>query len=134
MRQRMEPLDSLVDQLVAHPDMPANEFLQLVNYYLQLNRADRVIVLLSKFVQRFPQNPVGWYNLAVIHSLRGKCDEALPALERSLLVDNAQQQIHSLARQDPKLNNCRRDPRFQRLLGQPQAAAATESLPFDVTR
>lgn len=134
MRQRIEPLDNLVDQLIAHPDMPANEFLQLVNYYLQLNKPDRVIALLSKFVQRFPQNPVGWYNLAVIHSLRGNCADALPALEHSLLVDNTQQQIHTLARQDPKLNNCRRDPRFQQLLGQPQAATTTGGLPFDVTR
>jgi tetratricopeptide (TPR) repeat protein len=131
-RGRMDQLDPLVDQLIGHPNMPANEYLQLINFYGQLKREDRVMSLLSRFVQRFPQDPAGWYNLAIMHSLHGNCNEALPALEHALAMDNAEQQIHSLARQDPKLNNCRRDLRYQRLLEPADAASATGGLPFNI--
>jgi tetratricopeptide (TPR) repeat protein/F0F1-type ATP synthase assembly protein I len=134
IRQRVDLLDALVNQLSSHPDLPPNEFLQLVNLYLQLNRTDRVLTLLQVFVQRFPQNPAGWYNLAIIQSLRSACNEAVTALERALAVDTPQQQIRALAQDDPKLNNCRRDPRFQRLLGSSGTAGTTSGLPFNISR
>jgi tetratricopeptide (TPR) repeat protein len=132
-RQRVDALDGLVNQLVNHPELPETDFLQLINLYAPINRVDRVLSLLGLFVQRYPQNPVGWYNLACVQSLRNNCAEAIPALEHALALDNAQGQIHELARQDSKLNNCRRDPRFQRAVEQPDAANTT-GLPFNISR
>ena len=132
-RQRVDALDNLVNQLVAHPELPPGEFLQLANLYGSLNRVDRLLALLGMFTQRYPQNPTGWYNLACVQSLRNNCGESIPALQRALALDNEQGQIHALARQDPKLNNCRRDARFQRLLEQPAAESAT-GLPFNISR
>ncbi len=132
-RQRVDALDSLVNQLVNHPELPEADFLQLIYLYVPINRVDRVLSLLGLFVQRYPQNPVGWYNLACVQSLRNNCSEAIPALERALAGDNVQGQIRTLARQDSKLNNCRPDPRFQRAVEQSDAANAT-GLPFNISR
>jgi len=131
-RQRVDRLDYVVSQLISHSDLPQSEFLQLANFYVSLNRPDRIQAILTQFVQRYPQNPVGWYNLAVLHSARGKCDQAIPALERALTLDTPDQQVHQLARQDAKLNNCRRDPNFQRLLAQPETAGSPTGLPFNI--
>ena len=133
-QQRVGQLDNLVSQLIAAPELSQEDFLQLASFYVPLNRGDRVLAMLNQFVQRFPQNPVGWYNLALVNSARGNCDEAIPALARSLALDDAQQHARALAKNDSKLDNCRRDPRFQRLLEQPEAAGNSSSLPFNISR
>src|SRR5439155_1520302 len=83
-RQRVDALDNLVNQLVAHPELPPGEFLQLANLYGSLNRVDRLLALLGMFTQRYPQNPSGWYNLACVQSLRNNCGESIPALQRAV--------------------------------------------------
>jgi tetratricopeptide (TPR) repeat protein len=133
-RQQVDRLDRLVNQLVASPDLTQNDFLQLANLYVPLNRSDRVVTMLMLFVQRYPQSPVGWYNLAVVQSLENNCAEALPALERALTLDNPDQQVRRFARDDPKLDNCRQDPRFLRLLQSIDNTGSTNLLPFTITR
>ena len=133
-RQRVDAMDGLVSQLIARPDFPFNEFLQICQIYAQVNRLDRVTELLTVLTQRYPQNPIGWYNLAVVLSTRKSCDEAMTALERALALDSADRQILNTTRQDPRFNNCRQNARFQRLMG--QTPQKTEAPPggFTITR
>lgn len=135
--QRVDAMDALVGSLVARADLPFDAFLQVAQVYAQINRLDRVADLLTLATQRHPQNPLGWYNLAVVHSTRNNCDAAITALERALALDPPDRQILTTTRQDPRFNNCRQHPRFQSLMAaqQPHASApAPGGLPFHVTR
>ncbi len=123
-RQQMNELDALVNALAARPDLSSRDFLQLANLYVQLRRLDRCAELLTRFTQRFPQDPVGWYNLAFMRSSLRQCDEALAALERAFALDAAAGQARNTARQDPRFSNCRNDPRFQLLVGQGTLSAS----------
>ncbi len=133
--QRFESLDNLVTQLVTSPDLPQNEYLTLINFYAQLNRAERVVTLLSDFTRRYPQNALGWYNYACILSLRGNCLDGMAALARALQLDGPERQIHLVASQDKRFANCQGSPQFQQLIssGSPRVAPSTApNLPFKV--
>ena len=75
---------------------------------------------------------MGWYSLAVVHSGRNECRECVAALERAMAVDSADGQIRDQAKRDPGLDNCRKDPQFQRLIAQPliQSTPQGGRLPF----
>ena len=119
--QRLDPFDALVNQLLALPELPEREFFTLININSQLKRADPVLDLLGKFTQRYPQNPIGWFNLALMHGLRGNCTEALPALERALSLDP---QLAVAAQQDQRLDRCRSVLQSIRVAGPPIATNA----------
>src|SRR5207247_2155897 len=52
-RQRIDALDNLVNQLVAHAELPPAEFLQLANLYGSINRIDRLLELLLLVTQPY---------------------------------------------------------------------------------
>jgi tetratricopeptide (TPR) repeat protein len=130
--RRMDALDSLVDSLSARADLSSNDLLQVASFYAQLNRPDRVELLLSVFIHRFPDNPAGWYNLALVRSARNECNAAAAALQQALAMDGPEGTLHLTARVDPRLTNCRNEPQFQRLLAQ-QPGQPASGLPFTVS-
>ena len=132
--QRVDAMDAITQSLLARPDLSAADVMALAQPYAKLQRADRVTQILGVFVQRFPQNPIGWYNLAVIHSARNECQQSIAALERALAVDSPDGQVRKTVSQDQRLNNCRKDPRFQRLMGQPPGQSPASDLPFTIGR
>jgi len=102
--QRLDRLDAIVKELLTLPELPERDFFSLIDLNARLRRTDRTLVLLGQFTHRFPQNPLGWFNLALIHGARGNCAEALPALEHALALDS---QLITAAQQDRRLDNCR---------------------------
>jgi tetratricopeptide (TPR) repeat protein len=132
--QRVDAMDAIAQSLLARSDLSAADVMALAQPYAKLQRADRVTQILGVFVQRFPQNPVGWYNLGVIYAARNDCQQALTALESALAVDSPDGQVRKAAAQDRRLDNCRKDPRFQKLMEQPrvQGVEGTSGLPFTI--
>ncbi len=130
--RRMDALDSLVDTLSARAELSSNDLLQMAGYYAQLNRLDRVEQLLSVVTHRFPQDPAGWYNFALVHSARNECQAACDALEQAMALDGPEGKVREAIRGDARLNNCRSDSRFLRLLAQP-AGQSPSTLPFTVS-
>ena len=114
--QRLDAFDALVNQLLTLPDLPEREFFSLIDLNSQLKRADPILELLGKFTQRYPQNPIGWFNLALMHGARGNCADALPALERALALDP---QLAVAAQKDRRLENCRSVLQTLRVAGPP---------------
>ena len=102
--QRLEPFDKLVNELLARPELPEADFFSLIDLYAHLKCADPMLDLLGKFTQRFPRNPLGWFNLALMQGVRGNCTAALPALERALALDP---KLAVAAQHDRRLEGCR---------------------------
>jgi tetratricopeptide (TPR) repeat protein len=135
-RQRIDAMDALTGTLVARPELGSNEFLAIAQIYAQTHRLDRVSDVLTLYVQRFPQNPVGWYNLAVVLASRQDCDSALIALGRALALDSAAGEVRSTAQRDPRFGRCRSLAQFQQLVGAAAGAPAMPApgSPFVITR
>jgi len=123
--QRLDRFDAVVQELVALPDLPEREFFSLIDLNARLKRTDRTVALLGQFTRRYPQNPLGWFNLALIHGARGNCAEALPALEHALALDA---QLMTAAQQDRRLDNCRSLLQNLRVTGPPGSNAPAAPL------
>lgn len=133
--QRFDAMDALTGALIARPDLPTNEFLRIAQIYADSRRIDRVGDVLTAFVQRYPQNTIGWYNLAVVFAMRQNCDNALGALQRALALDSPAGDAHRMAQQDARFGSCRQLPQFQQMVGQPVGAAPSPQSagPFSIT-
>jgi thioredoxin-like negative regulator of GroEL len=116
--QRTDAIDGIVSSLLGGPNLPPETFLQIAQRYLGLKRLDRAAELLAVMAQRYPQSQVAWYNLSVVQCARKNCDEALAALGQALSLDDPAHHVLETIRHDPRLDNCRQDPRFQQIMGQ----------------
>lgn len=132
LAQRFDDFDNLINRLIAAPDLAPTEHLTLISFYAQLNRPERVQLLLGDFTRRHPQNALGWYNFAAVLSSRGNCLDGMSALTRALQLDGPDRQIHLAASQDKRFATCRRLPQFQQLIG--GGSPVTGSLPFKLNQ
>ena len=74
---------------------------------------ERGTAALQALAGEMPDHDHVQYMLAVAHTLRGGCDQALPHLQRAIEL-NPENRV--LARQDADLEPLRRDPQCRRLL------------------
>ena len=132
-RQRHDAMDGLTSTLVSRPELTSNEFLVIAKVYADSRRFDRLSDILTIYVQRFPKDPIGWYNLAIVYAARQNCDGTLAALQHALSLDSTANEIHKMAQQDPRFTLCRKDPRFGALVaGRAQPLAPSDGS-FTVT-
>jgi len=115
-RQRVDAMDALMNEILAHPALTATDIVQMADIYGNVPRLDRTIQLLRVCLQRFPSTTLAWYNLAAAHALRGECADCMMALGRAFAMDGPAGQLRAMARQDTRLERCRRDPLFQKTL------------------
>ena len=116
-RQRVEPMDAVVTDLLSQPALTADDLLQIADLYAGINRLDRAIQIMRVCVQRFPDHAVAWYNLAAACGVRGNCYDCVTSLARAFALDKTRGQLREMARKDPRLDRCRQDPLFQQTLG-----------------
>lgn len=116
-RGRFDAMDALANTLLAQTNLAPADFLLLADTYAKANRIEPLTQILLLYTQRYPQDPIGWYNFAALQSALNNCDAALTALERALTVDASGSQVRGMLGQDARFNNCRSNPRFQQLLG-----------------
>ena len=117
--QRADAMDTVVASVLPRDGLSAEAFLQIAHEYTAVGRLDRATELLTLMTQRYPQNQVGWYNLALVECARKNCEEAVAALERALSLDGADHHVLDGVRHDARLDNCRQYPRFQQMISQP---------------
>jgi tetratricopeptide (TPR) repeat protein len=123
--QRLDRLDAIVKELLALPALSEREFFSLIDLNARLRRTDRTLELLGQFTKRFPDNALGWFNLALIYGARGNCAEALPALEHALAHDP---KLITAAQQDRRLDYCR--SLIQSLRVNPPPSSNAPATPF----
>jgi tetratricopeptide (TPR) repeat protein len=85
----------------------------LCDLLIQSSDLERALEICGEAVERFPTNPVAFYNLAAVHAQMGRADEALAALERDLELGDRDWQYLS---GDAWFAALRTDPRFGALV------------------
>jgi tetratricopeptide (TPR) repeat protein len=101
---------SLLDAMMTNPRTDANSLLSLAEGYRQLGRADKMEETLSYYVQRSPDAPEGWFDLAAIQAALGKTAPAGANLTKAFKLSDARKLTN------PAANDLRavfaKDPRF----------------------
>jgi tetratricopeptide (TPR) repeat protein len=132
--RRVDVMDAVVASVLPRSDLTAEAFLQIAQDYITLGRLDRTVEVLTAMTQRYPQNQIAWYNLAVVESARKNCAEAVEALRHAVSVGDGRQRVFDTLQHDPRLDNCRQSPQFQQFLAQPSALPpAPVTLPGGIT-
>lgn len=125
---RFDAMDAVANSLIVRADFPEQQFLTLAQAYAQLKRLDRVTAILTYMTQRYPQNNMGWYNLAAVYAAQNDCASAAVALQRALMLDTPERVVLATARQDNRFAACRGQPDFERVLA--EAAGQTGMVPL----
>jgi tetratricopeptide (TPR) repeat protein len=87
MVQRRADMDRLAEELVARPDISSNDFAELIKFYAERRHLAHARDLLDRFTERFPDNAQGWFSLAVLNTVFGEHQRAIPALEKTVALD-----------------------------------------------
>lgn len=132
-RQRLDAMDALTGALVSRADLSSNEFLVIAKLYADARRFDRLTDILTVYVQRFPKDAIGWYNLAIVYAARQNCDGAFGALQRALALESPAQEVRKMLQTDQRFVFCRKDPRFEALLAGRPIATGPTGHPFTIT-
>jgi len=80
---------------------------------IAIRRLDEALSTCSRITEMFPENPVGFYNLAGAHALMGNRDKAIAALTRDLELGDTDWEYLSA---DPWFEGLRDDPRFSAIV------------------
>jgi tetratricopeptide (TPR) repeat protein len=107
---------SLLDGFLAQKDITANDFLQLAQAYWNINLHDKAVNALDVMTQRFPQDPRGYYYMAMMRAMQNNADAALSMLEKAIALAP---QLKTQAASDQQFTGLRGNPRFQQLVGSP---------------
>lgn len=111
---QMPQFEQLTRSLLANTNLPPEVCLSLVEMFKNAQRADLMVNAYQVYLQRKPNEPRVWLELAGAEVAIGRNDQALQALERSIQLGG--EAVRDLARRDPRLNNLRNDPRFIKLV------------------
>jgi tetratricopeptide (TPR) repeat protein len=109
---RSEKIHALCDSYLAQTDLPADDMMQIAQFYLTLGQMDRSLSALKLITTRHPEDARAWYAIAIIRSAQGATDDALAALEIAIQLNPL---FRSQATADQRLANLRSLPRFQQL-------------------
>ncbi len=105
-----------LDNYMAQKDIAANDFLQLAQAYWNINLHDKAVSALEIMTERFPQDPRGYYYMAMMRTMQNKPDEALSMLEKAIALAP---QLRAQAAGDQQFTALRGNPRFQQLVSPP---------------
>ena len=67
--------------MLSQTNLAPAEFLQLADVYAKANRIELLGQILVLYTQRYPQDPVGWYNFASLQAALNNCDAAATAID-----------------------------------------------------
>jgi tetratricopeptide (TPR) repeat protein len=106
----------LLDSYLAQKDIAPNDFLQLAQAYWNINLHDKAVNALEVMTERFPQDPRGYYYMAMMRAMQNNADASLSMLEKAIALAP---QLKAQAASDQQFTGLRGNPRFQQLVGSP---------------
>jgi len=111
-----ERIVQLLRSYLEQKDIPADAFLQTAQVYWNMGQHEAAFNALETMTQRAPQDPRGYYYLAVMRTMANNPDAALPMLEKAIALAP---QLRAQAASDQQFNSLRGNPRFQQIIGSP---------------
>ncbi|HXI84675.1 MAG TPA: DUF2723 domain-containing protein [Verrucomicrobiae bacterium] len=111
-----ERIIQLLRSYLQQKDIPADAFLQTAQVYWNMGQHEAALNALETMTQRAPQDPRGYYYLAVMRTMANNADAALPMLEKAIALAP---QLRAQAASDQQFNSLRGNPRFQQIIGSP---------------
>ncbi|MBM3890421.1 MAG: tetratricopeptide repeat protein [Verrucomicrobia bacterium] len=111
-RGKFGDMDAIIDQIIQKKELPAPHFKTIAQTYVQLNRFDRVALVLNRYLGFYPDDAQAWYDLAVVHAQLQQAEKALDALDRAIKLNP---QFKQGAVNDPRLPQLKLSPRFKNL-------------------
>jgi thioredoxin-like negative regulator of GroEL len=111
----------LLNSYLNQTNVPAENFLQVAQLFIQIGRVADTANALQLMTQRYPQDPRSFYGLAVILSAQQRPDDAIAMLAKAIELNSA---FRAQAASDQQLNSLRGNLRFQQLVNPPAPAAA----------
>jgi thioredoxin-like negative regulator of GroEL len=110
-RGKLPEMDAIIDQIILK-QLPAQHFKTIAQTYVQLNRFDRVALVLNKYLGFYPDDAQAWYDLTVVYVQQQQSEKALDALDRAIKLNP---QFKQGAVNDPRLQLLKLSPRFKNL-------------------
>ena len=96
------------------PNIPPQVYLQVAQLYANAKRIDLLEFALQRYVERDPNNARVMVDLAAAQAMLNKTNECVQTLKRSIELGGAA--VRDIIRNDPRFNNVRALPEFQRLI------------------
>jgi hypothetical protein len=130
----MDKMDKVANATIVRPDLSPKDLWQIGQFYMQINRPDRYGQVLSVFIQKYPQSPTAWYELAVVHAVLEDCNKAAMSMKQALTLDTPDRKMFYQLQQDDRFGKCAQsDAAFRSLLTEIQSGAGMLPEPFKVT-
>jgi tetratricopeptide (TPR) repeat protein len=113
---QMDRVVTVFQSYAAQKEASADSILQIAQIYLSNGRINEAVNDLQLMTQRFPQDPRGFYGLAVVFTAQQHAADALAMLEKSIAINPG---IRAQAATDQQFNPLHANPRFQQLVSAP---------------
>jgi len=111
--------ESLTANIIRQENLPPSVIIKVAEMYADVKRFDLLATALERYVQREPNNPRVWTDLAAVQASLQKPAEALKSLRRAIELGG--EPVRDIARKDARFNALRDNPEFKALVPQVQA-------------
>ena len=106
----------LLRSYLEQKDISSDAFLQAAQAYWNVGQHDAALNALQLMTERFPQDPRGYYYVAIMRAMENNADVAIPMLEKAIALAP---QLRAQAANDQQFGSLRGNPRFQQIVGSP---------------
>lgn len=122
--QRPTVAVSLLNRLLQHTNLDANQLTTVAHLYSQLGQVTQLEIALTRLTTILKDNPEAWYDLAAIRAVAGnKNKDALQALSKAVQLSNARRakdpgasNLQQMATSDGRFQALRADMNFSKAL------------------
>jgi tetratricopeptide (TPR) repeat protein len=111
---------NLLQSYLTQTNLPAENILQVAQIYLSVGRIAEGASTLQLMAQRYPEDPRGYYGLAVILTAQQRTNDAIAMLTKAIELNPS---FRQQAFGDQQFNALRSNLRFQQLVSPPPAPA-----------
>ncbi|MBU0678634.1 MAG: tetratricopeptide repeat protein, partial [Verrucomicrobia bacterium] len=122
-----EQFQSLTMQMLNQTNLPPDVCLRVGQIFANAKRMDLLEIALKKYLERQPNNPRIWIDLAAVHAVRNQPGNAIEALKRAVALGG--DPVRDIARKDNRFDAIRNTPEFQELIPSAPAQQGFQ-LPF----
>jgi Flp pilus assembly protein TadD len=109
----MDRVVTTLQSYVVQKDATADNILQIAQIYLNNGRLAEAVSTMQLLIARYPQDPRGYYGLAIVAAAQHRVDDVVALLGKAIAINP---QVRSQLAGDPQFSALRDNPRFKQLV------------------